>query len=113
MLELDAQGAHFRSAVEAQQFAPFSRRVITQCLDRPEPAQCHEGQKQKDACETVKASRQVKVLGKILTKSPVRARRTPSFGMSRAQAKRGPSSPSSQRLPASRSSVAVAPRPIG
>jgi hypothetical protein len=47
MLELDAQGAHFWSAVEAQQFAPFSWRVITQCLDRSEPAQRHEGQKQK------------------------------------------------------------------
>src|ERR1700746_1273430 len=65
MLELDAQGAHFWSAVEAQQFAPFSRRVITECLDRPEPAQCHEGQKQKDTGKTVKASRQVKVLGRM------------------------------------------------
>src|SRR5215472_5971231 len=65
MLELDAQSAHFWSAVEAEQFAPFSRRVITQCLDRPEPAQRHEGQKQKDACETVKASWQVKILGRM------------------------------------------------
>src|SRR6201981_3743491 len=65
MLELDAQGAHLWSAVEAQQFAPFSRRAITQCFDRPEPAQRYEGQKQKDACETVKASRQVKVLGRM------------------------------------------------
>jgi hypothetical protein len=29
----DAQGAHFWSAVEAEQFVPFGRRVITQGLD--------------------------------------------------------------------------------
>src|SRR5215471_9194672 len=33
MLELDAQGAHFWSAIEAQQFAPFSGRVVAQRLD--------------------------------------------------------------------------------
>src|SRR5215472_2209449 len=65
MLELEAQGAHLWSAVEAQQFAPFSRRVIPQGLDRPEPAQRHEGQKQKDAGETVKASWQTKVSGRV------------------------------------------------
>src|SRR5262249_28404459 len=34
MLELYAQGAHFRSAIEAQQFAPFSRRMVAERLQR-------------------------------------------------------------------------------
>src|SRR5262252_3114809 len=65
MLELEAQGAHLWSAIKAQQFAPFSRRLITQGLDRPEPAQRHEGQKQKDAGKTVKARWQAKVPGRV------------------------------------------------
>ena len=48
MLELDAQGAHFRRPVEAEQFAPFSRRVIAQLLHRFEPGERHESEQQKD-----------------------------------------------------------------
>ena len=61
MLELEAQGAHFGSAVEAEQFSPFAGRVIAQRFDRSQPRQRHESQQQKDGFETVKTLGQAKV----------------------------------------------------
>src|ERR1700693_738248 len=65
MLEFDAQGAHFGSTVDTEQFSPFPWRVIAQRLDRLEPRQRHESQQQKDGFETVKALGQSKVLAGI------------------------------------------------
>src|ERR1700730_14189621 len=77
MLELDTQGPHFWGAVETQQFAPLPRCVVAQRLDRLEPTQCHEGQKQKDGFETVKTGRQPKVLAAV-TQEPAEQQRRQS-----------------------------------
>src|SRR5208283_552513 len=59
--EFDAQGAHFRCAVDAEKFAPLAWRVIAQRFYRSEPGEGHESQQQEDARQTVKSLRQPKV----------------------------------------------------
>jgi len=68
MLELDAQGANFRDAIQTNQFSPLTRRVIAQSLNGPQPAKRHERQQQKDRLKTVKAGRETKYLLGVMQK---------------------------------------------
>jgi hypothetical protein len=68
MLELDAQGANFRDAIQTNQFSPFTRRVIAQSLNGPEPAERHERQQQKNGLKTVKSGRETKHLLGVMQK---------------------------------------------
>jgi len=61
MLEFDTQGAHFGSPVDAEQFSPFAWRAIAQRLNRFEPRERHESQKQKDGFEAIKALGKLKI----------------------------------------------------
>src|SRR5213083_624738 len=52
-LQLRAQRPHFRDSIQAQQFAPLTRRLVAQMFQRPNSCQSHEPQQQEDTVDTI------------------------------------------------------------
>ena len=87
MLELEAQGAHFRSTVDPEQLAPLTWRIAAQRY-RSEPGERREGKQQKDRRQAIEALGQPKIgtgmTQQTATNSAGKANRTPPLAISSA-----------------------------
>src|SRR2546422_11494134 len=54
-LQLRTQRPHFRDLIQAQQFAPLTRRLAAQLFKRPNSCQSHEPQQQEDTVDTIES----------------------------------------------------------
>ena len=65
MADFVTQGFDLGDAVQAQEFAPFSGRMITQLLQTRHPAQCQIGQQKKNRFHGVEAPGSVEVVLRV------------------------------------------------